>query len=103
MVEDAVQRLDPDEDTGIETDDFVTVAEASSALGSELRARISHALRDKSLEEMVETQRTDMTGLQVRFHVWVACFGRSQFDILLGTVPAPMKAWMRCNQGWGKV
>lgn len=64
-----MQRLDPDEETGAVTDDFFSVAEASAALGSELRGRISHALRGKSLEEMAETQRTDMAGLQVRFHV----------------------------------
>lgn len=69
LVEDAVQRLDPDEETGAVTDDLFSVVEASAALGSELQARISHALRDKSLEEMVETQRTDMAGLQARFCV----------------------------------
>lgn len=70
LVEDAASRLEPNEDTsgsgGFTEDGFVSVGGAISAIGVELRRRISHALGGKSLEELVEPHRTDMSGLQVR-------------------------------------
>ena len=73
LVEDAIHRLEPNEDTsgrGGLTEDafedaFVSVRGAISAIGAELRDRISHALAERSLQELVEPHRTDMSGLQV--------------------------------------
>lgn len=70
LVEDAVNRLGQNDDTGgsggFTEDAFVSVSGAVSAIGVELRDRISHALGGRSLEELVEPHRTDMSGLQVR-------------------------------------
>lgn len=69
LVEDAASRLEPSEGTGgsggFTEDAFVTVDAAVSAIGVELRDRISHALGGRSLEDLVEPHRTDMSGLQV--------------------------------------
>ncbi len=76
LVEDAVNRLEPDEDAANGGDDggsdgdfpqgiYVSVGDAVSAIGGELRDRISHALASRSLEELVELHRVDMPGLQV--------------------------------------
>eukprot|EP00752_Nemacystus_decipiens_P011479 g10191.t1 len=69
LVEEAANRLEPTEDTsasgGFTEDAFVTVSGAVSAMGVELRDRISHALAGNSLEELVKHERMDMPGLQV--------------------------------------
>lgn len=72
LVEDAASRLEPNEDTsgggggGFTEDAFVSVSSAVSAIGAELRDRISHALGGISLEDLVGPHRTDMSGLQVQ-------------------------------------
>lgn len=75
LVEDAANRLEPNEDTsvggGFTEDAFVSVSGAVSAIGVELRDRISHALAGRGLDELVEPHRTDMSGLQVRH---IACW-----------------------------
>lgn len=69
LIEKTVQRLDPDEETGTDIDEgFITVGEAITALGPKVRALISRALCGKSLEDLVQTHRTDMAGLQVRLY-----------------------------------
>jgi len=76
LVEDAVSRLKPDEDEdpangggGGDGDvpeyPVVSVGDAVSSIGGELRHLISHALASRSLDELVELHRTDMPGLQV--------------------------------------
>lgn len=70
LVEDAADRLEPNDDTsggggGFTEDEFITVSGAVSVIGAELRDRISHALGRKSLEDLVEPHRTDMSGLRV--------------------------------------
>lgn len=69
-MEGAACRLEPNEDAsgrggGFTEDAFVSVGDAVSAIGAELRDRISCALARKSLEELVESHRKNMSGLQV--------------------------------------
>lgn len=68
LIEAAAKRLGPDETASSYADDgeTVTFAEALAALGPEIQARVTHALGDKSLEELTARHRTDMAGLQVR-------------------------------------
>eukprot|EP00903_Cladosiphon_okamuranus_P011029 g10416.t1 len=70
LVDEAACRLEPNEDAsgrggGFTEDAFVSVGGAISAIGVELRERISHALAGKSLEEVMGPHRKDMSALQV--------------------------------------
>lgn len=66
LVEEAAKRLDPDETVdGYAEEQTVTFVEALAVLGPEIRARVTHAFGDKSLEELAVRHRTDMAGLQV--------------------------------------
>lgn len=60
----------------------MSIGETVKALGPELVERVSHALCNRSLEELVEQHRTEMTGLQVKDatgaragggYIWFAC------------------------------
>lgn len=68
LFESALQRLDPvDENTRSYSDKkYISVGQALTALGAELRSIISHAFAGQSLEEVVAAHRTDITGLQAR-------------------------------------
>lgn len=66
LIRDALKRLDPHDDADSDAEGpFVSVKVALAAMDAELRARISHALGGKSLEELVEGHRNDMPGFQV--------------------------------------
>lgn len=59
--------MDPDETVdGYAEDQTVSFVKALAVLGPEIRARVTHAFGDKSLEELAVRHRTDMAGLQVR-------------------------------------
>ncbi|CAB1097206.1 unnamed protein product [Ectocarpus sp. CCAP 1310/34] len=59
-------RLDPHDDADSDAEGpVVGVKEALAAVGAELRARISHALGGKGLEELVEGHRKDLPGFQM--------------------------------------
>lgn len=81
MVEEAAHRLEANDestgDGGCTEDAFITVKGLVAAVGVDLRERISHALGKHRLEELVESQLTDLAGLQVGAHVFSRCFGRT--------------------------
>lgn len=98
LVEETAKRLDPDETVdGYAEEQTVTFAGVLEVLGPEIRARVTHAFGDKSLEELAVRHRTDMAGLQVREESGKRC---SALFRLGGQARLLLGGLLRCRKDW---
>lgn len=79
LVKEALKRLDPFDDNGDRIrENSIGIHEAVEAIGTKIRDRLSDALRDHSLEDLVKAMRVELSGLQVwnyRFATWMVLEG----------------------------
>lgn len=65
-MKEVLKSLDPFDDNGDRIkENKISIHEAVEAIGTKIRDRLSHALKDLSLEHLVKAMRVELSGLQV--------------------------------------